>query len=59
MEKRILGKTGLEVSPLALGGNVFGWTIDETKSFEVLDAWVDAGFDFIDTGDSYSNWGSR
>jgi aryl-alcohol dehydrogenase-like predicted oxidoreductase len=56
MEKRILGKTGLEVSPLALGGNVFGWTIDETKSFEVLDAWVDAGFDFIDTGDSYSNW---
>lgn len=56
MEKRTLGKTGLEVSPLAFGGNVFGWTTDETKSFELLDAWVDAGFDFVDTADSYSTW---
>lgn len=56
MEKRTLGKTGLTVSSLAFGGNVFGWTVDETKSFELLDAWVDAGFNFIDTADSYSKW---
>ena len=56
MEKRQLGKTGLQVSPLALGGNVFGWTVDEAKSFKLLDAWIDAGFDFIDTADSYSSW---
>lgn len=56
MQKRILGKTGLEVSPLTLGGNVFGWTIDEQQSFEILSAWVAAGFNFIDTADSYSNW---
>lgn len=56
MQKRILGKTGLEVSPLTLGGNVFGWTIDEQQSFEILNAWIAAGFNFIDTGDSYSNW---
>lgn len=56
MKKRNLGKTGLEVSPLAFGGNVFGWTIDEQKSFEILDAWAAAGFNFIDTADSYSSW---
>ncbi|MDB5205009.1 MAG: alcohol dehydrogenase [Flavisolibacter sp.] len=56
MEKRTLGKTGLEVSPLAFGGNVFGWTVDEKRSFELLDAWADIGFNFIDTADSYSNW---
>ena len=56
MQKRRLGKTGLEVSPLTLGGNVFGWTIDEKKSFEILDAWVGAGFNFIDTADVYSAW---
>lgn len=56
MQKRILGKTGLEVSPLTLGGNVFGWTIDEQQSFKILNAWIAAGFNFIDTADSYSNW---
>src|SRR5947209_1466050 len=56
MEKRRLGNTALEVAPLAFGGNVFGWTVDEPKSFELLDAWVAAGFDFIDTADSYSTW---
>ncbi len=53
MEKRALGKSGLEVVPLTLGGNVFGWTIDQAKSFDVLDAFVDRGFDFIDTADVY------
>jgi len=56
MKRRNLGKTGLEVSPLTLGGNVFGWTIDEQKSFEILDAWLAAGFNFIDTADIYSAW---
>lgn len=56
MEKRKLGNTGLKVSPLTLGGNVFGWTTDEKKSFEILDAWVAAEFNFIDTADSYSSW---
>jgi len=56
MEKRRLGKTGFEVAPLALGGNVFGWTADEPASFALLDAFVDAGFNLIDTADSYSRW---
>ena len=56
MQKRTLGNTGLEVSPLTLGGNVFGWTIDEKKSFEILDEWVASGFNFVDTADSYSSW---
>ncbi|HLK29250.1 MAG TPA: aldo/keto reductase [Puia sp.] len=56
MQKRKLGNTDLEFAPLALGGNVFGWTIDEAKSFEVLDAFENAGFDFIDTADVYSRW---
>ncbi|TPE49365.1 aldo/keto reductase [Amaricoccus solimangrovi] len=56
MEKRPLGQTGLDIAPLVLGGNVFGWTIDEKKSFEVLDAFVDQGFDTIDTADCYSAW---
>jgi len=56
MNKKPLGKSGLSVAPLALGGNVFGWTIDEKKSFEVLDAFVDAGFDLIDTANVYSAW---
>ncbi|HVF97388.1 MAG TPA: aldo/keto reductase [Flavisolibacter sp.] len=56
MEKRTLGKTGLEVSPLAFGGNVFGWTIGEKRSFELLDVWTESGLNFIDTADSYSNW---
>jgi aryl-alcohol dehydrogenase-like predicted oxidoreductase len=56
MNKRRLGKSGLEVSPLCFGGNVFGWTVDEPTSFGLLDAFVAAGFDFIDTADVYSRW---
>jgi aryl-alcohol dehydrogenase-like predicted oxidoreductase len=56
MEKRQLGRTGLEVAPLCFGGNVFGWTADEATSHRLLDAFVDAGFNFIDTADSYSTW---
>lgn len=53
---RELGRSGLQVSPLCFGGNVFGWTVDEAMSFSLLDAWVDAGFNFIDTADVYSIW---
>jgi len=56
MVKRELGRSGLQVSPLCLGGNVFGWTADEATSFTLLDAWVDAGMNFIDTADVYSRW---
>jgi aryl-alcohol dehydrogenase-like predicted oxidoreductase len=56
METRRLGTTNLQVAPLMLGGNVFGWTIDAETSFRVLDAFVDAGFNFIDTADVYSAW---
>lgn len=56
MKKRKLGRSGLEVAPLALGGNVFGWTADEASSFAVLDAFVEAGFDLVDTADVYSAW---
>jgi aryl-alcohol dehydrogenase-like predicted oxidoreductase len=56
MELRALGRSGLKVSPLCLGGNVFGWTTDEKRSFELLDAFVGAGFNFIDTADVYSTW---
>jgi aryl-alcohol dehydrogenase-like predicted oxidoreductase len=56
MRMRGLGNSGIQVAPLALGGNVFGWTIDEAKSFEVLDAFVAAGFNLIDTADVYSRW---
>jgi aryl-alcohol dehydrogenase-like predicted oxidoreductase len=56
MEKRQLGKSELRVAPLCLGGNVFGWTADETMSFRLLDGFVDAGFNFIDTADVYSKW---
>ncbi len=51
-----LGRSGISVSPLCLGGNVFGWTIDEAQSFRVLDAFVDAGMNFIDTADVYAIW---
>jgi aryl-alcohol dehydrogenase-like predicted oxidoreductase len=57
MEKRRLGNSGLKVSPLVLGGNVFGWTVDEPTSFKLLDAFVSSGFNFIDTADTYSTWG--
>jgi aryl-alcohol dehydrogenase-like predicted oxidoreductase len=53
---RSLGRTGIEVVPLAFGGNVFGWTVDEAQSFRLLDAWLDAGFNLIDTADIYSTW---
>ena len=56
MEYRSLGRSGLQVSPLAFGGNVFGWTVDEAMSFRLLDAWLDAGFNFVDTADVYSRW---
>ena len=56
MQLRPLGRSGLQVSPLCFGGNVFGWTADEATSHSLLDAWVDAGFNFIDTADVYSRW---
>ncbi|HVL30335.1 MAG TPA: aldo/keto reductase [Sphingomicrobium sp.] len=56
MEKRPVGNSGLKVAPLALGGNVFGWTADEAASFRILDAFVDAGGTMIDTADVYSAW---
>jgi aryl-alcohol dehydrogenase-like predicted oxidoreductase len=56
MELRPLGRTGLRIAPLVFGGNVFGWTVDEARSFELLDAFVDAGFNAIDTADVYSRW---
>jgi len=56
MEFRKISQTDLAVSPIAFGGNVFGWTVDEKKSFEILDAFVHKGFNFIDTADTYSKW---
>lgn len=56
MKKRMLGNSGLEAAPLAFGGNVLGWTADEGASFRLLDAFVDAGLNLIDTADMYSNW---
>jgi aryl-alcohol dehydrogenase-like predicted oxidoreductase len=56
MQKRKLGKSGLEIAPLVLGGNVFGWTADKAASFGVLDAFVDAGCNAVDTADVYSRW---
>jgi aryl-alcohol dehydrogenase-like predicted oxidoreductase len=56
MDYRTLGRSPLKVSPICLGGNVFGWTVDERTSFSLLDAWLDAGFNFVDTADVYSRW---
>jgi aryl-alcohol dehydrogenase-like predicted oxidoreductase len=56
MEMRPLGKTGLSIAPIVFGGNVFGWTVDEKTSFNILDAFFDAGFNAIDTADVYSAW---
>jgi len=56
MQRRKFGDTGFNVAPLAFGGNVFGWTADEATSFSLLDAFVDAGFNLVDTADSYSRW---
>jgi aryl-alcohol dehydrogenase-like predicted oxidoreductase len=56
MEKRQLGQSSLQVYPITFGGNVFGWTADEPASFKLLDAFVAAGFNFIDSADVYSRW---
>ncbi len=56
MEGRELGRSGIAVGPLAFGGNVFGWTADETASFRLLDAFVDSGLNLVDTADVYSTW---
>lgn len=56
MDKRPLGRSGLSAAPLALGGNVFGWTADEATSFAILDRFVASGFDLIDTANTYSTW---
>ena len=56
MQKKALGRSGVQVVPLMLGGNVFGWTADEQTSFDILDAFVGRGFDFIDTADKYTDW---
>lgn len=56
MKRYRLGRTQFEIAPLAFGGNVFGWTADETTSFRLLDAFVEAGGNLIDTANSYSRW---
>jgi aryl-alcohol dehydrogenase-like predicted oxidoreductase len=56
MAKRKLGNSELQVSPLAFGGNIFGWTVEEAGSFQLLDAFVESGFNLIDTADVYSKW---
>ncbi|MBI0434509.1 aldo/keto reductase [Roseomonas sp. KE0001] len=56
MQKRALGRSGLDIAPLVFGGNVFGWTVDEKTSFGLLDGFVDAGLNAIDTADVYSAW---
>jgi aryl-alcohol dehydrogenase-like predicted oxidoreductase len=56
MQKRKIGKSELEIAPLVFGGSVFGWTADESTSCQLLDAFVDAGFNCIDTADVYSKW---
>lgn len=56
MQNRQLGNSDVEISPLCLGGNVFGWTADEPTSFRILDGFLDAGGNFVDTADVYSTW---
>jgi aryl-alcohol dehydrogenase-like predicted oxidoreductase len=56
MKKRQLGQSSIESAPLTLGSNVFGWTADEATSFKILDTFVAAGLNFIDTADTYSTW---
>lgn len=56
MEKRKIKNTDLTVAPVNFGGNVFGWTLDEQQSFDILDRFTEAGFNFIDTADTYSWW---
>jgi aryl-alcohol dehydrogenase-like predicted oxidoreductase len=56
MDFRPLGQSNIKIAPLMLGGNVFGWNVDEPMSFAIMDAFVDAGFNAIDTADTYSRW---
>src|SRR6202012_322238 len=56
MDMRPLGKSGLKTAPWAFGGNVFDWTADKATSFKLLDAFVDGGFNLVDTADVYSAW---
>src|SRR5580698_4980836 len=56
MQKRKLGNSGLEIAPLVLGGNVFGWTVDQSNTCSILDAFVAAGFNCIDTADVYMRY---
>ena len=56
MDRRPLGRSELVIEPLVLGGNVFGWTVDEKAGFDILDAFVDAGFTALDTAEGYPNW---
>src|SRR5688572_3913137 len=56
MNKRPLGRSGLDIAPLVFGGNVFGWTADEATSFKLLDRFVERGFNAIDTADVYASW---
>jgi aryl-alcohol dehydrogenase-like predicted oxidoreductase len=56
LEYRALGRSSLTIAPLVLGTNVFGWTVDEKTAFAILDAFVDAGFNAVDTANSYSRW---
>ena len=56
MNKRKIKNTDLEIAPINFGGNVFGWTLDEKQSFDILDQFVEAGFNFIDTADTYAWW---
>lgn len=56
MNKKIIKNTDLEIAPINFGGNVFGWTLDEKQSFEILDQFTEAGFNFIDTADTYAWW---
>jgi aryl-alcohol dehydrogenase-like predicted oxidoreductase len=58
MQQRSLGKSGLKIAPLVFGGNVFGWTANESTSFDLLDAFLGADFNCIDTADMYSRWAS-
>jgi aryl-alcohol dehydrogenase-like predicted oxidoreductase len=56
MERRKIGNSGLETAPIIFGGNVLGWTVDQANGFRILDAFLDAGFNAIDTADTYSRW---
>ena len=56
MEKRSLGQSGIAIAPIVFGGNVFGWTADEARSFELLDRFAERGFNAVDTADVYSVW---